>query len=44
MFKLKERIEAAETEGRDIVAEMIAEIDEKIETVKARVRKLALEV
>ena len=44
MFKLKERIEAAETEGRDIIGEMIAEIDEKIETVKARVRKLALEV
>lgn len=44
MFKLKERIEAAEQEGRDIIAEMIAEIDEKIATTKARIRKLALEI
>jgi hypothetical protein len=44
MFKLKERIEAAEQEGRDIIAEMISEIEEKIATTKAKVRKLALEV
>lgn len=44
MFKLKERIDAAEKEGRDILAEMVYEIEEKIETTKAKVRALALDV
>jgi hypothetical protein len=44
MFKLKQRIDAAEKEGRDILAEMVSEIEEKIETTKARMRNLALDL
>ena len=43
MFKLKERIDIAEKEGRDVLAEMVSEIEEKIESTKAKVRKLAMD-
>ena len=44
MFKLKERIDDAEKEGRDILAEMVSEIEEKIEMTKTKLHKLALEI
>lgn len=43
MFKLKEKIAAAEKEGRDILEEMAAEIDEKIAAIQARVKRLAMD-
>jgi hypothetical protein len=42
--KLKEKIEQAETAGRDILAEMAHEVDEKIESMQFRVRRLAFDV
>lgn len=41
MFQLKEHIENESQKGRDIIQEMINDIDERIIRVKTRVRKLA---
>lgn len=40
MFKIKKKIEAAEKRGRDIFAEMIFGIDEKISASQAKIRNL----
>ena len=44
MFKLKEKVDAAGKEGRDILAEMVSDIEEKIETIKTGIRSLAFDV
>ncbi len=44
MFKLKEEIEAAEKEGRDILGEMVSEIDDKIDLLRSKVKKLAADI
>ncbi len=41
MFGLKEGVEKAEREGRDVLREMCDEIDEKSQTIKSRLRALA---
>jgi len=44
VYRLKEKIEAAEVLGHDILEEMAAEVEEKINAVKHRVRRLAHDV
>ncbi|MBI4383276.1 MAG: J domain-containing protein [Nitrospinae bacterium] len=41
MFKLMEKIGAAEKEGRDILGEMVSEIEDKIDLLRSKVKKLA---
>jgi cell fate (sporulation/competence/biofilm development) regulator YmcA (YheA/YmcA/DUF963 family) len=41
MFQLKQNIDSAEREGRDLLQEIADDIEEKIKNTKTRIRDLA---